>query len=158
MTVHTLRRTQTIALPRDTVFAFFAHPENLERITPRELGFTILTPGPIVMKTGALIEYVIRLMGFSMRWTTLITTYDPPVGFVDEQLRGPYSFWHHRHVFHETDDGTEIVDEVHYALRGGVLAPLIHAVFVRRQLEHIFDHRATIIANVLLNGERGGGR
>lgn len=158
MKVHLLRRAQTIGLPRDTVFAFFARPENLERITPRGLAFTILTPGPIVMKAGALIEYAIRLMGVPMRWTTLITAYDPPRSFVDEQLRGPYSFWHHRHLFYETDDGTEIVDEVHYALRGGFLAPMIHALFVRRQLEQIFDHRAVIIEQELMKDQGGSGR
>jgi ligand-binding SRPBCC domain-containing protein len=145
-----LRRAQAIALPLDKVFAFFARPENLERITPEELGFTILTSGPIEMKTGALIDYTIRLMGVPMRWTTLITTYEPPHCFVDEQVRGPYSFWHHRHLFHQTGDGTEIIDEVHYPLRGGVVAPLLHRLFVRRQLEKIFDHRARIIAQHLM--------
>ena len=146
MNVHVLRRAQTIARPLDTVFPFFARPENLERISPQDIGFSILTPGPIEMKAGTLIDYTIRVMGVPLRWTTLITTYDPPQSFVDEQIRGPYAFWHHRHVFRETDDGTEILDEVHYALYGGLLAPLIHRLFVRRQLEKIFDHRARIIA------------
>jgi ligand-binding SRPBCC domain-containing protein len=146
MKTYTLCRTQLIARPVDEIFAFFARPENLERITPPGLGFAILTPGPITMKTGALIDYTIRLMGFPMRWTTLITTYDPPHSFVDEQIRGPYSFWHHRHLFIEHDNGTEIVDEVRYVLPGGPLAPIIHALFVWRQLARIFDHRARVIA------------
>lgn len=150
MNVYVLRRAQFIPRPVETVFTFFARPENLERISPEDIGFTILTPGPIEMKAGALIDYTIRLMGVPMRWTTLITTYDPPRSFVDEQIRGPYSFWHHRHVFRETDDGTEILDEVHYALRGGPLVPLIHRLFVRKQLDKIFDHRARIIARELI--------
>jgi ligand-binding SRPBCC domain-containing protein len=92
-------------------------------------------------------------MGVTLRWTTLITSYDPPRSFTDEQLRGPYSFWHHRHVFREVDDGTEILDEVHYALRGGMLAPLIHRLFVRKQLDKIFDHRARIIVRELMGTE-----
>lgn len=150
MKVHVLRRTQTVARPLHTVFAFFARPENLERITPGDLGFTILTPGPIEMRSGALIDYTIRLFGVPMRWTTLITTYRPPHSFIDEQLRGPYAFWHHRHLFRESGQGTEITDEVHYALRGGVLAPVIHRLFVRRQLEKIFDHRARIIEREIM--------
>jgi ligand-binding SRPBCC domain-containing protein len=153
MNVYVLRRAQTIARPLDTVFPFFARPENLERISPKDIGFTILTPGPIEMKAGALIDYTIRLMGVTLRWTTLITSYDPPRSFTDEQLRGPYSFWHHRHVFREVDDGTEILDEVHYALRGGMLAPLIHRLFVRKQLDKIFDHRARIIVRELMGTE-----
>ena len=146
MKKYILRRKQVIPRSLEEVFVFFSHPENLTRITPADMGFSILTPLPIAMKSGALIDYTIRVLGVSLRWTTLITTYDPPRCFVDEQIRGPYSFWHHRHYFNATDAGTEVLDEVHYALPGGVLAPLAHALFVRRALKRIFDHRAQIIA------------
>lgn len=157
MRPYVLRRQQVIPLKREQVFLFFSRPENLGRITPPDMGFAILTPLPIVMKPGALIDYTIRLMGISLRWTTLITTYEPPGCFIDEQIRGPYSFWHHRHYFNETEGGTEIVDEVHYTLPGGFLAPLAHALFVRRQLGRIFDHRAKVITQEMSgNGKKAG--
>jgi ligand-binding SRPBCC domain-containing protein len=157
MRPYVLRRQQVIPLNREQVFLFFSRPENLARITPPDMGFAILTPLPIVMKPGALIDYTIRLMGISLRWTTLITTYEPPGCFIDEQIRGPYSFWHHRHYFNETEGGTEIVDEVHYLLPGGLLGPLAHALFVRRQLDRIFDHRAKVITQEMSgNGKKAG--
>lgn len=155
MKVHVLRTHQTIPLPPERVFTFFERPENLARITPPRLGFRILTPSPIRMKAGTLIDYTIRVFGIPVRWTTLITSYDPPVEFVDEQLRGPYAFWHHRHLFRAVDGGTEIADEVHYALPGGPLAPLAHGLFVRRELERIFAHRSDVIARHF-TGEHAG--
>ena len=141
-----LERSLEVPRPRDEVFGFFARPENLAELTPSGLGFRILTPSPIPMARGTLIDYVISLHGLPMRWRTLISRYDPPHLFVDEQLRGPYDFWHHTHAFEETDAGTLIRDRVRYAMPLGPLGRLAHALAVRRQLRDIFDYRARVIA------------
>ena len=86
----------------------FSRLENLEEITPPRLGFTIMTSSPIPMDKGSLIDYTIRILGFSIHWRTLITSYDPPHGFVDEQIKGPYVLWHHRHSFKKENGGTMI--------------------------------------------------
>lgn len=150
--VHLLQRRQVVDRPLDSVFEFFSRPENLARLTPETLGFRILTPSPIVMKEGTLIDYTIRVLGVPVRWRTLITSYDPPHIFVDEQLKGPYAFWHHRHAFRSVEGGTEITDEVHYAVPGGFLAPLAHAVLVRPQLQKIFAFRQETIQSVFTGG------
>ena len=142
MKTHLFRKEQFVQVPRGRVFEFFSRPENLARLTPPELGFVVLTPSPIEMKHGALIDYTVRLMGIRLRWTTLITAYDPPDRFVDEQLKGPYSFWHHTHTFSEVDGGTIITDEVKYAMPFGPAGNLVHALFVRRNLQKIFRYRA----------------
>ena len=92
MKVYELNVTHQIDAPLDKVFDFFSKPEkNLSEITPAKLGFNILTPSPIKMEKGTLIDYTIKLMGIPLRWRSLITDYDPPKKFVDEQLKGPYS-------------------------------------------------------------------
>ncbi|HPF69435.1 MAG TPA: SRPBCC family protein [Candidatus Krumholzibacteria bacterium] len=152
MNVHEITAEQRVARPRDDVFAFFARPENLARITPPWLGFRILTPSPVPMREGALIDYVIRLGPLPTRWRTMITTYDPPHRFVDEQLAGPYSYWHHTHEFLEDGDGTLLRDHVRYALPLGPLGDLVHALAVRRQVETIFAHRRRIIDDLFAGG------
>lgn len=128
--------------PRSEVFAFFADAANLDRLTPPWLGFRILTPPPIVLRQGALIDYRLRLHGLPLRWRTRIEVWDPPRRFVDLQLRGPYRLWHHTHTFTEQGGGTLCRDVVRYAVPGG---PWIDRLFVRRDLRRIFAHRSEVL-------------
>ncbi len=105
------------------------------------MGFRMLTPSPVEMKDGAVIDYIIKLYGLDVRWTTIITLYAPSYKFVDVQLKGPYSFWHHTHSFMATDDGTIVADEIHYAMPFGILGRMVHSLVVRQQLERIFNFR-----------------
>jgi ligand-binding SRPBCC domain-containing protein len=142
MSVHVLRREQRLPrAPRD-VFPFFSDAHNLEAITPPWLGFAVVTPRPIDMRAGALIEYRLRLHGIPLRWRTRIAVWDPPRRFVDVQIRGPYVLWHHTHDF-EADGagGTVMRDTVRYGLPLGPLGRLAHRLLVRRDLEAIFDFR-----------------
>ncbi len=145
MRVYSLHAEQVVSKTLDEVFGFFDRPENLERLTPPSLAFQILTPKPIQMKEGTLIDYTIRIWGLPLHWRTLITTYDPPHRFVDEQLKGPYAFWHHTHSFIEVDGGVKIEDDVRYAMPFGWLGQAVHAIYVGRDLQRIFNHRKTII-------------
>jgi len=145
---HVLRAEMVVPRPRDEVFGFFADAENLEVITPPELGFHIRSPLPIQMRVGALIEYQLRLFGFSFRWRTRISRWEPGVCFVDEQLSGPYAKWVHTHRFGDAEGGTRVSDEVRYRLPffplGEVAFPL-----VRLQLKRIFDFRARRLRELL---------
>jgi len=124
--------------PREEVFAFFSEARNLEALTPPWLRFEVLTPAPIPMEAGTLIDYRIRIRGFPIRWRTEITLWEPPHRFADIQLRGPYTRWDHTHTFEERDGGTLCLDDVVYRPRGGAL---VHALFVRRDVERIFAYR-----------------
>ena len=148
MTLYTLRRTQLLPGSPAEVFPFFERPENLSRIVPSWLRFRILTPSPVAMSVGTLIDYTIRWLAFSMRWRTLITTHRSPERFVDVQILGPYSYWHHSHRFSAVEGGTRMEDEVVYAVPGGFAGRILHGLLIRRQLEAIFDHRARAIEAV----------
>lgn len=131
-----------LARPRAEVFEFFADAANLERLTPPWLGFEILTPRPIAMRVGALIDYRLRVHGVPLRWRTEITEWQPPLRFVDEQLRGPYRLWHHTHTFTAEGGGTTVHDRVRYAVLGGVL---VQKLLVERDVRTIFAYREKVL-------------
>tara|TARA_Y100001960_G_C14686821_1_gene834241 strand:- start:1166 stop:1486 length:321 start_codon:yes stop_codon:yes gene_type:complete len=97
------------------------------------------------MKDGQLIDYTITLLGKKIRWRTMITAFEPPKMFIDQQLKGPYSMWHHKHSFKEVENGVEIIDTIHYSVPFGFLGDIINFLFIRRDLENIFKHRKVVI-------------
>jgi ligand-binding SRPBCC domain-containing protein len=146
--IHLLERVQTIPRPLGDVFRFFADAFNLEAITPPFLRFRVVTPPPIVMAAGTLIDYRLRLFGLPFRWRTRIEQFEPEAGFVDVQLRGPYRMWHHTHAFEALGATTRMRDRVRYVLPLGPLGRLAHAALVRRTLDAIFDYRRDRISEL----------
>ena len=155
MKVYKLKFKQVINSSLDDVFGFFSNPENLSKITPEKLGFNILTPTPIKMKEGQLIDYSIKLLGKKIRWRTMITEYIPKVKFVDQQLKGPYSMWHHTHEFRDLDGKVEMTDEIYYVMPFGLLGRLVNFLFVSRDLNNIFKHRVEIINKIFDTNYKG---
>lgn len=134
--------TQTILTKSlQEVFPFFANAENLDAVTPPWLKFEILTPLPIEMKVGTKVDYRLRLHGIPIRWRSEITEWDPPHKFTDVQLKGPYRFWKHEHFFVSEGNQTRMIDRVEYDVPGWIFAPIVHSLFVKLDLERIFDYR-----------------
>ena len=140
--------------PRERVFEFFADPRNLEKLTPAWLRFEVLDPESIQMDAGASIDYRLRLRGFPLRWRSQIVIWDPPRRFVDIQIRGPYQEWAHEHRFESQSDGTLVIDRVDYTVPGG---RLVNRLFVRRDLEKIFDYRTAALRSIFVRGDARSG-
>jgi hypothetical protein len=145
---HRLEREQLVRAPREEVFEFFSHARNLEALTPPWLRFEVLTPEPIQMRRGTVLDYRLKLHGLPLRWSSRIEEWEPGRRFVDRQLRGPYVLWRHLHEFEAVSGGTLVRDRVDYALALGPLGELAHAAFVGRDLERIFDFRREQIAQL----------
>jgi ligand-binding SRPBCC domain-containing protein len=158
MKIHRLVREQLLGGSLAEVFDFFTDVRNLERITPSWMGFRILTPQPVVLGKGAVIEYSIRLAGVPVRWCTRIVDWEERRRFVDVQERGPYALWEHTHAFRDTGAGVVMRDQVRYALPLGPLGALAHIVAVRFSLERIFDYRYEVLAARFPIGEGGDDR
>lgn len=142
MKSHVLVYETIIKKSRAEVFAFFSKAENLNVLTPPEIKFNIITPLPIVIEQGALIDYKIKVSGIPFGWRTKITSWKPPFNFVDEQIKGPYKIWRHEHVFEETEEGfTKMTDTIEFLSPGWILEPLINSLFVEKKVKRIFSYR-----------------
>jgi len=150
MKIYFLERKQIIPRPRSETFAFFSDAFNLERITPSFLRFRIVTPAPIKMGAGAVIEYRLALFGAPVYWRTVIESWDPEESFVDSQTKGPYALWRHTHLFEEKGPRQTLMrDLVEYSIPYGVLGRMANGLFVGRWLKKIFDYRAAMIPRLM---------
>ena len=151
--VYQFEQTQRFEQPRDVIFAYFERAELLAELTPHWLNFVLLTPPPIRMYQGRIIDYTIRQFGWRLRWRSIISHYQAPDYFVDEQLKGPYSFWFHEHRFVENDDrSTTMIDTVYYALPNWLpnfLSRWLDRIWVRPQLKKIFAYREKRIIEII---------
>lgn len=127
-----------LPVPLEDLFPFYSDARNLEKLSPPWVNFKILTPAPIVMRAGALIDYQIKLRGFPLRWRTRINSWEPPNQFSDEQIRGPYRYWLHEHSFKTEARGTRVIDHIRYAVYFDFL---VHDWLVRPDIDRIFKYR-----------------
>jgi ligand-binding SRPBCC domain-containing protein len=144
--VYQLRFKQLIPRRPKEVFAFFADAGNLQSITPAWLHFHILTPLPVELRDGALLDFTIRWRLLRMTWRTKIVDWVSPRQFIDQQVSGPFKLWVHRHTFEPHPQGTLMTDQVRYELPFGAVGRLGHSLLVRRDLEAIFEYRRQQIA------------
>ncbi len=154
MKIYNLRRTQKLPITRAQAWDFFSSPQNLSLITPQKMNFKIQSiSGKGRMYAGQVISYKVTVLPFvRLRWVTEITHVSAPDYFVDEQRFGPYALWHHKHHFEDTEGGTLMTDEVDYALPFGILGRLVHAAFVRAEVNAIFDYRYRVLENYFQTG------
>ena len=146
MSEHVLERSQRVEVPIEQAFAVYGDALNLEPMTPPWLHFEVLTPKPITLGAHALLDYKLRLHGVPIHWQTRIEIWEPPLRFVDIQVRGPYTLWEHTHLFEEDAEGrVAIRDRVRYEIPLGPLGEIADRLFVRRDLRRIFDFRAEAV-------------
>ncbi|MCB9013545.1 MAG: SRPBCC family protein [Bacteroidales bacterium] len=146
MMIHSLKTTQFLPISPEEAWSFFSSPENLKEITPEYMRFKILTPLPEKMYPGMILAYKLNPLPFMrLTWVTEITQVKEPEYFVDTQLSGPYSIWHHEHHFKKTEGGVEMTDLLYYKLPMGFLGEWLNYLYIRKKVEMIFSYRKRIL-------------
>lgn len=147
MITHRLEYEMRVANDREEVYDFFNQPNNLSQLMPPQFQFCILTPKPIRMHVGTVLDYQFRFGVTSHRWSSLITECKPPFRFTDIQLKGPFSFWSHTHEFFQIPEGTLITDTLTYQIGFGYFGELLNHLVVSKALKNMFQYRKKIISH-----------
>ncbi|MCL7986897.1 SRPBCC family protein [Sphingobacterium sp. lm-10] len=145
--IYSIYREQHLKGDLETIWKFFSSPYNLEKITPKDMGFVVRSKLPDdAIYEDMIIEYTVSpILSIPLKWRTRITEVVPLQRFIDFQERGPYKLWEHTHTFTPVDDGVLITDHVRYQLPLGPLGILAHKLFVRKKLNNIFDYRYQVL-------------
>jgi ligand-binding SRPBCC domain-containing protein len=171
--LHHAQFEQWVPVPLDRVFLFFSNPGNLPKIMPPESGAEILrvklVPPPggstetatvsdrePLAGVGSEIVASFRLIPFLPlrgQWTAAILEFEWNHHFADEQKKGPFKYFHHRHEFSaETRSGqigTIVRDLVDYEVGFGFLGETAQKLFVQRKFEQMFAYRQQALGKLL---------
>jgi ligand-binding SRPBCC domain-containing protein len=143
MAFYQLIKTQKLPTTIDSIWDFISSPYNLKEITPEQMGFTVTSnTGIKKMYPGMIITYKVSpLLGITLNWVTEITHIRDKEYFVDEQRIGPYTMWHHEHKIEPIEGGILMTDIVTYQPPFGILGAIANSLFIKNQLQQIFDYR-----------------
>lgn len=142
MKIYTLQKKQNLPISLEEAWNFLSNPKNLKIITPDYMSFDMITKTDRPLYTGQILQYIVTpLLGIKTKWVSEITHIEDKKYFVDEQLYGPYSLWHHKHFIKEIDGGVEMEDIIDYKIPLGILGQLVHPFLVKPKLEEIFSYR-----------------
>ena len=149
MKIYKLHKKQKLPITLEKAWEFLSNPKNLSNLTPPEMNFTIVSGADRPMFAGQIIQYIVTpVLGIKTNWVTEITQVKDDHFFIDEQRVGPYALWHHQHFFEEHPDGVQMTDIVHYIIPFGVIGRFANWLFIRKQLEGIFNYRTTQVNKI----------
>jgi len=143
MAFYQFNKTQIVNGSMGEVWDFISSPKNLKEITPDYMGFEITSQNLSErVYPGMIICYTVKpVLGIKTIWVTEITHVEEMKYFVDEQRIGPYSMWHHQHFIEPAGQGVLMTDIVSYSPPLGFLGAFANTIFVRKQLDSIFNYR-----------------
>ncbi len=142
MKIYNKTAVQKLPITLEEAWNFFSNPKNLKTITPEYMGFVIKSGAEKPLFAGQLIEYVVTpLFGIKTQWVSEITQVKNQDYFVDQQVAGPYSMWHHKHFFRSIPGGVAVEDCVDYVVPLGIIGQLVHPFLVAPKINEIFNYR-----------------
>lgn len=142
-----IESTVDIGVPVEDVFAYYADPASVIRMTPPELHLKIVkadTP----LRQGARVAFYMRprMLPFEFRWDLMIRDFVLNQSFSEVLERGPFALWRHEHRFLSLDPGrSRVTDTIVYDRPLGFAGQLLGASFVKGMLHKMFQYRERVL-------------
>jgi ligand-binding SRPBCC domain-containing protein len=148
--MRSIRLVTVIAAPIadcfDLALSVDAHTASMQ--ASKEAAIGGVTSG--VMKLGDSVTWRARHFGIVFRMTSVITEYQPPSRFVDEQQHGPFRRWWHEHAFTTLANGqTQMIDVVQFQSPCGLLGYVADGLVLGHYMPHLLRQRNTWLKTTL---------
>ncbi|VGO21154.1 SRPBCC family protein [Pontiella sulfatireligans] len=140
--MYTIYKETLVDTSLEKAWDFIRNPANLNKITPDDMAFEIVSDMPENMYEGMLVQYRVKIPGMGTQaWLSELKHIMPGRSFVDEQKIGPYKLWYHYHGIEAVDGGVKFIDRVTYEVPFWIFGKIAHALFISKTLERIFAYR-----------------
>jgi ligand-binding SRPBCC domain-containing protein len=140
--IYRFEQKQLLHCSTEEVWNFIRKPEGLITITPPEKKLKLCSTSDSEIKNGSVIEYELKILPFlKLFWRSQISEVIIGKEFTDIQLKGPFSYWKHRHIISESGNGTEMHDILEYQIPLGIIGKAVNAIFVSSEIKKLFLHR-----------------
>jgi len=90
---------------------------------------------------GETVTWRAKHFGITWKMTSKITELERPLRFVDEQQRGPFTRFHHEHIFEPTAAGTLMRDHIEFDAPLGPLGDLVERLVLGKYLPKLIVER-----------------
>lgn len=97
------------------------------------------------IQLGEFVTWRARHFGIMWTMTSVITEWDRPHRFVDEQRDGPFKSFRHEHLFEPSSSGTTLIDRVEFTAPFGVIGRIAERVVLGRYLRRLIEVRNTFL-------------
>ncbi len=142
MKIYTFSQKQKVPISLDEAWKFLTNSDNLSIMTPSYMNFKKISKDNRPLYSGQIIQYsVTPILGIPVKWVSEITQLKENDYFVDIQLFGPYTMWHHKHFIREIDGGVEMEDLIDYKIPLGLIGQMVHPLVVKPKLQEAFAFR-----------------
>jgi uncharacterized protein len=145
------RNSQVLPASREELFLFFSDPNNILKVTPPDTSVKITYLSHRPLQLGSVIEFVVTKLGLPLKWKAEVVEHEPGIFFIDEQRKGPFKFFRHKHAFLPHANGTEAIDEIELEMPLGFIGQIGYHLIIQRDLKRTFEYRRNALAALFAN-------
>lgn len=134
-----------IEAPVHELFSWHLRERAFERLTPPWLDVQV-KGGPQRLEKGLNVELVARRFGIPMNMAFEVIEFESDKKFVDRQIKGPFAYWLHEHIFEDLSDGKSAMhDDIDFELPLAAATEPFMGRFFDDDLLKMFRYRHEIL-------------
>jgi len=143
--VFTLEKSVLIDCQIEEIFDFHCDTNNLPLISPNYIKATIIKIDKPVRLNSEIILQILQYNLIKTNWHIRISDFEKNKIISDLQIKGPFKFWEHSHIFELIDGKVKMTDKIKYELPFGFIGKILNSLFFKKLIHNqfVFRHKKT---------------